>query len=461
VNEAGARRARALLFVLAVLVRLVGLHRSFFYDELLTVRTFTGSFVDAFAGQRQANNHPLASILAWAATGVLGPGEAAARLPSVLLGAVGVVALFALVRRRGGVGAASAAALLALAHPAHVGFSQEVRGYAGVLLFGPLALDLTLRLLDGAAEGRRLARLLALTVAAGLFCHLTLGLLVVGLLAYTVLAGEVPPGARRRAALALGGGLLLALVLYAPMASHLGAFASKKTFLADASGGGPTLERLQAVATLFTAGDARLLAGNAFPALAAGLALLTVLGAAASLRSGDRLAAAILTVLLVSLAAWSTARPLFHARFFAFLLPLVLALAGRGAAALARAAVSARFAPLVVAPLLVLLAVASAHRATRETQPTGKALAFARERGPYCVVGLGAGLLDPEHAGDAALEAVLEASATRDAVAIELFPELKDPNFEAARKRHGVAEKMRITLTGLTSDVIVHVLGPR
>src|SRR5207245_2223025 len=102
------RRARAWALALAlglgaIAVRLPGLGRSLWYDELFTLRHFADSFGHAFASQRQANNHPLASILAWAASRVAGRADPEVlRAGSVLASALGVVALAWLVRRRCG-----------------------------------------------------------------------------------------------------------------------------------------------------------------------------------------------------------------------------------------------------------------------------------------------------------------------------------------------------------------------
>jgi hypothetical protein len=353
--------------VLALLVRIPGLGRSLWYDELFTLVHFADTLPHALFAQRQANNHPLASLLAWTVRAA-GDDPRLLRAPSVLLGVLGVLAVGWLVRQRSGPGAAVAAMLLAAFHPAHVAYSQEVRGYAALLLAAPLVAGLAL-------DGRR-PRLLALAVALGLFAHLSLVVLVLALAALA---------AHERAArtlVALSAGTLAALLLYAPMLSHLGGFAARELGV-----GGP--DGLQRTVELFATCDARLLP----PLLGAPFFVLAFLG---GVRRARRLACVVLAASLILALAVATTRPLFHARFALALLPLLLALAGHGADALA----PGRRAVLVAGPIVVVLAVATARRAGWETEPIQPALrAYPGAR--FVFTGLGAELhesaRDPTH----------------------------------------------------------------
>lgn len=331
------------LVALAGLVRLPGLGRTLWYDERFTVVNFTDTVPHALFSQRAANNHPTASVLALSVRACSGLGAdddpRALRAPFVALGALGVLAIGWLVGGRGA--AAAAAMLLAVAHPAHVGYSQEVRGYAALLVAAPLVAGLAL-------EGRR-PWLLAGVVALGLLSHLTLLAVV---LAFALLA--VRERAWRTVA-GLAGGTLVAAVLTLPMLGHLGAFATRTV-----GTGGP--DGLARTLALFTTGDARLLP----PLLGAPLLALALVGA---LRA-RRLAFATGVALLVLAAIVLVARPVFYARFALSLLPLVLALAAHGAASLA----AGRRALLVVLPLVVVGAIATNRRAARETEPIGPAL---------------------------------------------------------------------------------------
>ncbi|MBI3722917.1 glycosyltransferase family 39 protein, partial [bacterium] len=321
----------AWLFVAAVAVRIPGLSRSLWYDELFTQRRFLDSFVNAFGRQREANNHPLASVLAWAAGRLTGSEDKLVlRAPSVLLGALAILAVAWLAGRSGkrafSWAAAGAAAVLALAHPTLVAYSQEVRGYAGLLLATPLVIGLTLSLLEERGETTWKRRgSLALAVGLGLFFHLTLGIVVAGLIAYSALAPGARWESRRRTLLTLGSGLALGVALYAPILRILSGFARKWTGLTEESpfdGGAPSLERLAKIGEMLSINDLRLLPGWVSPwVLGALLVLLVSAGAWSSFREKDHLALATASVVLTTAVAWTVARPLFFPRFFLFLLP--------------------------------------------------------------------------------------------------------------------------------------------
>jgi len=237
--------------------RLGPLGRSLSYDELFTLTNFSQSLGEALTGQKGANNHPLASVLAWLVRQV-SESEVALRLPFAVMGALAAGALcwalWPLGRRR----AWLAGGLLALAPPAVLA-SQQVRGYAGAILFGALALGAYFRC---ARDGRqRDVVLLTVFGALGLWSHATLAL---GLLALGALS-LLTPGARsmacRRGVLAafmLGGVLwskviaktfkfVVRNVLVGPAGGyHPGPLTPSK--LVDAAGGAPLALGLLALA---------------------------------------------------------------------------------------------------------------------------------------------------------------------------------------------------------------------
>jgi len=353
----------ASVFALAVAVRLPGLGRGLWYDELFTVENFADTLPHALFAQRAANNHPLASVLAWLARRA-SEDPRVLRAPFVLLGALGVLATGWLASLRGGEKAAALAMALAAVHPAHVAFSQEVRGYAPLLLAAPLVVGLAL-------EAKRPV-LLAVAVALGLFSHLSLAVLV---LALAALAGHERAW---KTLAALAAGTLAALLLYAPMLSHLGAF-----FVRQAGHGGP--DGLGRTLELLATADSRLA-----PAwLGAPFFALALAGGALRAR---RLACVAWAAALIIALAVSVAHPLFYARFALALLPLLLALAASGVATL----LPDRRGLLLASPLLIVFGVATARRASWETEPIGPALR-AYEGARFVFTGTGSEL----HASDA------------------------------------------------------------
>jgi hypothetical protein len=154
------------ILALATTLRAPRLSQSLYNDEIHSARLHTvGEWKDRGPGRgfefRQppwsetvwgnttANNHIPLSIAARALHDArsravdAAPGElfeAMLRLPSLVAGLSSILAIAALAAALGGPRAALIAALIAAAHPWHVRFSTEARGYSLVLLFAPLLL---------------------------------------------------------------------------------------------------------------------------------------------------------------------------------------------------------------------------------------------------------------------------------------------------------------------------------
>lgn len=177
--------ARAWLLVAPLLVagaalRLHELGAGLWFDEIQTlvsyVRLPLGQIVATFDSQ---NQHPLYSVLARASVVALGEGAAALRLPAALFGIASLGALFAfaslITNRRE---ALLATALLAFSYH-HVWFSQNARGYSGLLFWTLLGSAALLRLLaDPRARGWRWPVGYAAAMALAVYTHATAGLVV-------------------------------------------------------------------------------------------------------------------------------------------------------------------------------------------------------------------------------------------------------------------------------------------
>jgi hypothetical protein len=240
--------------------RLGPLGRSLSYDELFTLTNFSQNLLEALTGQKGANNHPMASVLAWAVRQV-SESEVALRLPFVVLGALAAGALcwalWPLGRRR----AWLAGGVLALAPPAVLA-SQQVRGYAGAILFGALALGAYLRC--ARAGGQRNAAMLAVFGALGLWSHATLAL---GLLALGAQSILVPGRAGLACRQGVIGAFMLGAVLWSKVIAKTFKFVVRNVLVGPAGGYHPgplTLSKLVEAA------------GG--PALAAGLCALAIGG---------------------------------------------------------------------------------------------------------------------------------------------------------------------------------------
>lgn len=129
----------ALTLVGAVL-RFLHLESQLWLDEVLTlveiVRQPLGEIVSSFPSQ---NQHMLYSILAKFAFEIFGESAWALRLPAAIFGVLSLWPLYALgLRLSGRLPALLACALMTFSYH-HIWFSQNARGYTGLLLFATLA----------------------------------------------------------------------------------------------------------------------------------------------------------------------------------------------------------------------------------------------------------------------------------------------------------------------------------
>ncbi len=128
------------LSVVAIGLRLINLNSDLWLDEVLTLLDFVrypvGHIITSFPSQ---NQHMLFSLLAKFSVTVFGESAWALRMPSVLFGIGSIWAFFFLSRKiLGQKEALLGCALLTVSYH-HIWFSQNARGYMGLLLFTMLA----------------------------------------------------------------------------------------------------------------------------------------------------------------------------------------------------------------------------------------------------------------------------------------------------------------------------------
>lgn len=133
----------AILLVAAVL-RVVSLNSGLWYDEVVTlVQSVRLAPAELLVTYGSLNNHVLYTWLAKGCVALFGEEPWALRLPAMLFGVASIAASWALVREAGFRWAALATAALLAVSFHHVWFSQNARGYTGLMLFttlGGLAL---------------------------------------------------------------------------------------------------------------------------------------------------------------------------------------------------------------------------------------------------------------------------------------------------------------------------------
>jgi 4-amino-4-deoxy-L-arabinose transferase-like glycosyltransferase len=212
----------AAVLAAAALIRLYHLGEGLWLDEITTFVKYARSpfleIIDTFDSE---NQHVLYSLLAHASFVVFGESAWALRLPAVLFGVGSIAVLFFLGRRVTKPGEALlASAFLAFAYH-HVWFSQNARGYSGLLFWTLLSSLFFLRALQ---DGRTADWVgYALTAAFGVWTHLTMVFVVAGNFLSFLL--RVREHDTRRLARGIGvgfaGSAVATLILYGPVLADI------------------------------------------------------------------------------------------------------------------------------------------------------------------------------------------------------------------------------------------------
>ena len=210
----------ALLLGAATLVRALGSNSDLWHDEIFTLVDFVRSpALRIFTEYTDDNQHLLFSLLARGSISLFGESAWALRLPALAFGVASVWATWRLGCLLFGARAALfGAAFVALAYHS-VWFSQNARGYTGILFATTLGTELFLRAL--AAPRARSWLAYAATIALGMSLHLTMGFVALAHgLVWIALVVRAPDRSPRSVfaplgALALAGTLML--LCYGPV----------------------------------------------------------------------------------------------------------------------------------------------------------------------------------------------------------------------------------------------------
>ena len=197
--------ALIILTFIALGLRLWNLNSDLWVDEVFTLLDFARpSFREILTSFPSQNQHLLYSILAHTSLEIFGESAWALRLPAVLFGAASIPALFFLCRKiLGSTEAILAATLLTVSYH-HIWFSQNARGYSGLLFFTLLATWFWFEALEKNSWNRWL--LYAAAIVFGTWIHLTMAFVVAAhtlvhliLLFVPKLSGDVGNSPERRA----------------------------------------------------------------------------------------------------------------------------------------------------------------------------------------------------------------------------------------------------------------------
>ena len=167
------------LLATAAALRIIALNQQLWFDEIVTLldsaRDPILRIVTHYGGQ---NQHMLYSVLAHCSIRVFGEQPWALRLPAVLFGAAGIPALYffgCLVTTKR---EALFASLLMAINYQHIWFSQNARGYTGMVFWTLLASIFFVR----CASNRRKSDcvMYGISAALGIYTHLMMAFVVVG-----------------------------------------------------------------------------------------------------------------------------------------------------------------------------------------------------------------------------------------------------------------------------------------
>ncbi len=162
------------IVLIAVATRLFALDAGLWYDEVYTLTHYVREPLGQLLGDFSSlNNHMFYSLQAKAAVALFGESNWALRLPAVVFGIGSIIVLWAMARATAGRAVALFATLLLAISYHHVWFSQNARGYTGMLFWTSLA---TLLFIAGLRQsGWRIWFAYGLCLAAGVYTHLSAG----------------------------------------------------------------------------------------------------------------------------------------------------------------------------------------------------------------------------------------------------------------------------------------------
>ncbi len=167
------------LLVFAAFLRLRGINSDLWYDEVMTLVEFVrlpfGQLLTSYVNQ---NNHILFSLLSNISVSMFGESPGVVRLPALLFGLAGIWALYNLARAITDEREAWLATIIIVLSYHHVWFSQNARGYTGLLFWMLLG---TWFFIKGLQQNSHVTWIIyAAFMALGMFTHLTSAFVLIG-----------------------------------------------------------------------------------------------------------------------------------------------------------------------------------------------------------------------------------------------------------------------------------------
>jgi 4-amino-4-deoxy-L-arabinose transferase-like glycosyltransferase len=349
-NEGKSRRDILVIIALSLLAlgaRIYRLNQGFWYDELYSLLNYIHApLFEMLTSMPRPNNHILANILARLSMGIFGEAEWSARLPSVILGSLSVPLLYLSARKILTLGPALLASLLFCFSKWPVWFSQEMRGYAGMIFCVLASQMLFLEMTEKFQPGR--AMLYFLASLAGIYFHLYSAFVIASqAIVFILFRLWRKQGVGWKPFLVIAGVSAASIILYAPVLGSISALLSHDKSAIYGS---------QLSVEFFYQWMMQWGAGSDHPFLSLIFALLFSAGFInIFLKTRVTSLAWILPVVLVLLSSWLMKLYIYH-RFLCFFIPFYFIFVATGIETLSR---WLRFKRLVfyLAAVLVLAAL--------------------------------------------------------------------------------------------------------
>jgi len=304
------------LTVIGATLRIVGSDRDLWMDEISTLAwNIHAPVIDTFVQALNSNNHLLNSFLGRTAVILFGEHAWVLRLPAIIFGTLSIPLLYFGVRRYSGRIEAALATLALAASYHHVFFSQDARGYTGMVFGGLLG---TFALLE-ALERRSLWAWAVYCI--GMFvCVSSVAIGAVVLAGQLIAVSFYRPNLRFYTAFALTSWLLLHFYFFVipdVLGFIFGDYAHTETSWHSSNA-------LQDAVVRGLRLDAIVL-----PVLLCGGALVGI-GIHSYFRQNKLLVALLLAPEVIMALALAATGVAFEPRFFIFVLPVVIIFAARG-----------------------------------------------------------------------------------------------------------------------------------
>lgn len=211
--------------IVSSVLRVYRIDSSFWYDELFSLLNyFRATPLKVITNISNPNNHPLYSLLAKASITLFGEREWSARLPAMVTGIATPPLLYIFAQKRYGVKTALLSSLLLSFNMWHIWFSQDARGYSGMIFLSLCSQIFFINMVENIGKEKskyHIVPYLLVSACAGYFHLYGVFTPLAHLLIAVIIDKFKFAPAHRKLYLAPFGALVITAVLYSPAFSEM------------------------------------------------------------------------------------------------------------------------------------------------------------------------------------------------------------------------------------------------